>query len=213
MKVHTTFRSSQDPLKAVLRRRAVGPCRVGVGARGSALLANWQLATNGEEVFKIDPLRQESSDEPFCKTCTPCRRLHLPVAENIRPSTHSLHEIRGFRTEVACSSCSLPVKISHTRQWSSWPVIPAQAGIHIKVSAPGTALEPPCARKTQGVGRSGLEVAAIAVGCLPFRRPQRISAYSDGTSSSMYGYRSWDRKVRAGTISGVPGLAKQSAPT
>ena len=56
----------------------------------------------------------------------------LPVAENIRPSMHSLHEIRGFRTEVACSSCSLPVNISHTRQWSSWPVIPAQAGIHIK---------------------------------------------------------------------------------
>ena len=59
-------------------------------------------------------------------------RLYLPVAENVRPSMHSLHEIRGFRTEVACSSCSLPVKISHTRQWSSWPVIPAQAGIHIK---------------------------------------------------------------------------------
>ena len=59
-------------------------------------------------------------------------RLILPVAENIRPSMHSLHEIRGFRTEVACSSCSLPVKISHTRQWSSWPVIPAQAGIHMK---------------------------------------------------------------------------------
>ena len=58
--------------------------------------------------------------------------LRLPVAENIRPSMHSLHEIRGFRTEVACSSCSLPVKISHTRQWSSWPVIPAEAGIHIK---------------------------------------------------------------------------------
>ena len=27
------------------------------------------------------------------------------------------------------------------------------------------------------------------------------------------GYRSWDRKVRAGTISGAPGLAKQSSST
>ena len=78
---------------------------------------------------KAARLPAESAGETPAFPGMPRARFDLPVAENIRPSMHSLHEIRGFRTEVACSSCSLPVKISHTRQWTSWPVIPAQAGM------------------------------------------------------------------------------------
>ena len=43
--------------KAVLRSRAVGRRRLRATARGPAPLANWQLAVNEEEVFKIHPGR------------------------------------------------------------------------------------------------------------------------------------------------------------
>ena len=41
--------------------------------------------------------------------------VYLPVAEKTDPYMRSLHKIRGFRTEVACSLCSPPVRISHTQ--------------------------------------------------------------------------------------------------
>ena len=52
------------------------------------------------------------------------RQLH-----NMSAHTHSLRKMRGFLAETVCGSSSLPVRISRTRQRSSWPVIPAEAGM------------------------------------------------------------------------------------
>ena len=58
------------------------------------------------------------------------------VASNVGPYARSLRKIRSFPAETACGSSSLPVKISRMRQRSSWPVIPAEAGIHFNHETP-----------------------------------------------------------------------------
>ena len=49
------------------------------------------------------------------------------VAEYFCPYRLSLRKIRRSPAETARGSNSLPVRMSHTREWSSWPVVPAKA--------------------------------------------------------------------------------------
>ena len=71
---------------------------------------------------------------------------------NICAHTDSLRKIRGFPAETAHGSSSLPVRISHTCEWPSWPVIPACAGM---TDFPGA-----CSRLDRVI--ANLSVGAIA---------------------------------------------------
>ena len=62
-----------------------------------------------------DLAKQRFQAELAATSYTPWDGVYLPVAEKTDPYMRSLHKIRGFRTEVACSLCSPPVRISHTQ--------------------------------------------------------------------------------------------------
>ena len=79
-----------------------------------------KAVVNDLEVVDVDRRSRDDMRDHLSKNChaTPdylLEYLYLPVAEKIDLYMRSLHEIRCFRTEAACSLCSLPVRISHTR--------------------------------------------------------------------------------------------------